>query len=336
MSKVLTVSIAAYNMEQFIRQTLDSIIDADVIDDLEVFVIDDGGTDHTLEIAREYAALYPNSIFPVHKENGGYGTTVNYSMTHASGKFFKLLDGDDWFDREALVQLVSNLKSFNDDSIDAVIHPYYKGPNENELQKVDFDVFPWGKKIHLGDFSGDKPFSMWSIVYSTKILKACELKLPAHLMYTDQLYSVIPLTRCREIFFLKEYVYCYRIGREDQSASRTSRIKYSQDMLSIVEKLCTYYSEHNDEYGVRTGYIVSRISKYYVQAIKTLLLKPITEQSICEIKAFEKDIKSIASEIYRNATQYGKIGLLINLARKTNYYALWLVKVLPWKVKNWQ
>ncbi len=334
--KTLTISVAAYNMERYIRQTLDSLVDEKVIDDLEIFVIDDGGTDHTLDIAKEYAARYPNSIFPVHKENGGYGTTVNYSMTHASGKYFKLLDGDDWFDREALERLVSKLKSFGEDGMDAVMLPYRKGPNENELEDVEFDDCPWGKAVVLADVSGKRPFSMWSIVYRTSVLKTCGLELPARLMYTDQLYAVIPLTRCKRIYFLKEYVYCYRVGREEQSASRASRIKYSQDMLSSVESLCKFYARHASENGVKTAYIVSRISKYYFQAIKTLLLKPITAQSIGEVMAFEENIKSVAPEIYKNATRYGKIGRLIGLSRKTNYKALWLIKVLPWEVKNWQ
>ena len=101
--KTLTISIAAYNMEAWIKRALDSLLDKRVIDDLEVFAVDDGGTDRTLEIAKEYALQYPNSIFPIHKENGGYGSTVNYSVKHANGKYLKLLDADDWFDADGLL-----------------------------------------------------------------------------------------------------------------------------------------------------------------------------------------------------------------------------------------
>ena len=117
MEKILTVSIAAYNMEKYIRRALDSLIDERIIHDLEVFVIDDGGSDSTLDIAKEYASKYPNSIFPVHKENGGYGTTVNYSIQYANGKYFKLLDGDDWFDKNGLYELVNRLKKADSDII---------------------------------------------------------------------------------------------------------------------------------------------------------------------------------------------------------------------------
>ncbi|MCD7790137.1 MAG: glycosyltransferase family 2 protein [Bacteroides thetaiotaomicron] len=79
MNKILTTSIAAYNVENYIRRTNDSLIDEEIIDDLEILVVDDGGKDNTLKIAQEYVEKYPKSIFPVHKENGGYGFTINTS-----------------------------------------------------------------------------------------------------------------------------------------------------------------------------------------------------------------------------------------------------------------
>ena len=96
MDKILTVSVAAYNVEKFIRNTLDSCIAEEIMTDLEVLVVDDGATDATAEIVREYEDKYPQTFRLIHKENGGYGTTVNRSMQEASGKYFRLLDGDDW------------------------------------------------------------------------------------------------------------------------------------------------------------------------------------------------------------------------------------------------
>ena len=94
MKKTLTISIAAYNVQKYIRQTLEFLIIPKIIDDLEIFVIDDGGQDETLSIAKEYADQYPDSIFPIHKENGRYGTVFNCAIQRASGKYFKLLDGN--------------------------------------------------------------------------------------------------------------------------------------------------------------------------------------------------------------------------------------------------
>lgn len=67
-------------MEGYLEKCLSSLAVPEIEDDLEVFVIDDGGTDHSLEIAQAYARKYPDIFIPVHKENGGWGSTVNYSI----------------------------------------------------------------------------------------------------------------------------------------------------------------------------------------------------------------------------------------------------------------
>lgn len=79
------------------------------MDCLEVLIIVDGGNDKTLEIAKEYESKYPNTFKAVYKENGGYGSTINKGIELATGKYFKQLDGDDWFDTNNLEKYVMNL-----------------------------------------------------------------------------------------------------------------------------------------------------------------------------------------------------------------------------------
>ena len=107
MGKILTISVAAYNVENYIRDTLESLVIPELLDDLEIFIIDDGGTDKTLAIAKEYELKYPNTFHAIHKSNGGYGTTVNWSIKNATGKYIKLVDGDDWIDANGLKALVN-------------------------------------------------------------------------------------------------------------------------------------------------------------------------------------------------------------------------------------
>ena len=109
-NKMLTVSVAAYNVASFLRETLESCVIPEVLDDLEVIVVNDGSTDETARIAEEYQKRYPLTFRLINKENGGYGTTVNRSIEEAKGKYFKLLDGDDRFNQKGLRQLVEFLR----------------------------------------------------------------------------------------------------------------------------------------------------------------------------------------------------------------------------------
>lgn len=103
--KILTISIAAYNVEKYLPKTLESLVIPEIMDQLEVLIINDGSQDKTGQIAEEYVVKYPATFYLVNKENGGWGSTVNTSAQLATGKYYKLLDGDDFFNAEALKNL---------------------------------------------------------------------------------------------------------------------------------------------------------------------------------------------------------------------------------------
>jgi glycosyltransferase involved in cell wall biosynthesis len=97
-SKILTVSVSAYNVENYIDEALSKfLVLGDMLNDIEILIIDDGGTDRTKDIALMYAQKYPETYKFIHKQNGGWGSTVNTGIRLASGKYFKQLDGDDYF-----------------------------------------------------------------------------------------------------------------------------------------------------------------------------------------------------------------------------------------------
>ena len=92
--KTLSISIAAYNVEEFLKNTLDSLVAPEIMDDIEVLIIDDGYKDNTAAIVKEFVDKYPNSFKVISKPNGGYGSTINAAIDAANGQYFKTLDGD--------------------------------------------------------------------------------------------------------------------------------------------------------------------------------------------------------------------------------------------------
>ena len=85
MEKLLSVSIAAYNVEGYLKKALESLAVPEVLDRLEVIIVNDGSKDGTLSVAKEYVERYPNTFRLIDKENGGYGSTVNASLSVAQG-----------------------------------------------------------------------------------------------------------------------------------------------------------------------------------------------------------------------------------------------------------
>lgn len=328
-TKILTISIAAYNAEKYIEKTLDSIIKSKYISNIEVFVIDDGGMDNTLKIAENYKSRFPTSIIPVHKENGGYGTTVNYSIKNASGKYFKLLDGDDWFDTKQLDLYVSQLLSTN---VDVVVTPYYRGRDESDYNIVrPSGLMPTEQKIK--DIKNISLIGMWAITYKTEILRECGLQLPPKLLYTDQIFCTIPFVCAKTIMYYDNPVYFYRLGRDGQSVSKESRIKHLKDAIDNCTYLCQIYE--NNKTIVNKQYLLKRISAYYCAAIRTITLLPVNKETQNMIIEYENQIKDISPDVFKESTKIQTMGKFIKCMRSTKYLFYWILKIIPGGMPNW-
>ena len=235
--KTLTISIAAYNVEDYLEQALESCL-IPSLEELEVLVVDDGSTDSTAEIAAAFQAKHPGSIRLISKENGGYGSTVNAAISQATGRYFKLLDGDDWFDRDGLESLVSILRAGD---ADLVLTPYVRCVEGGaatltdqadgiEARVWDFDECPIPWRI-----------SMHSMAYRTEILRESGLRLEENMVYTDTDYVTAPLPLVKTVRISHVPAYQYRIGRDGQSMSMDGRIKHRAAMDKVITRMLERY-----------------------------------------------------------------------------------------------
>ena len=95
--KYISFAIPCYNSEAYMAQAIESILPGG--EDVEILIVNDGSKDRTAEIGKEYEEKYPGIVKLINKENGGHGDAVNAGLSHASGKYFKVVDSDDWVDR---------------------------------------------------------------------------------------------------------------------------------------------------------------------------------------------------------------------------------------------
>ena len=238
--KILTLSIAGYNVEKYIRQTLDSICCKN-ISKLEVFVVDDGGNDKTLDIAKEYSAKYPGCIIPVHKENGGWGSTVNYSIAHATGKYFKLLDGDDLFTTENLDKFIECLESVD---ADVIYTPYFRFDDESGKRLKDFNISDqFNKNIAYGlrETEIEKGLEMHALSFRTAVLQDNNVRVLEKCFYTDNEYRMKGLAYSQSIIFTNIELYNYRVGREGQSVDITGLKKHYLDAIRVSKEMMSFY-----------------------------------------------------------------------------------------------
>lgn len=295
--KLLTISIAAYKAEAYIVKALDSIIASKYIDKLQVIVVNDGSKDKTVNIVEEYVVRYPTIIDLIDKENGGYGSTINASLQIAKGRYYKLLDADDWFTTSELDKLVEALESTNADIVVSDYCRYYErnGLTENiKTLKVEYD--------HIYDIKELNTFNINpALTVKTQIIQG-QIKITEKCLYTDVEFCVKAIIKSNNFAYYPYCIYCYRIGREGQSVSSEGRMKHIAEHEYIVKELYeTAFDKIQNEESKNSIYrLFSDHIKYYA-----FYAKP-NKDNLKRFISFCKYLKNNAPEAVNYLNKWSK------------------------------
>ena len=294
MDKTLTVSIASYNVERFLKQTLDSICLSDAIDDIEVIIVNDGSKDNTAAIAKEYVDKYPQNFILINKENGGYGSTINASIAVAKGKYFRILDGDDWVDSTEFSKFVSLLKGINTDLV--FTHFMWCTFKDSKLTKTERISCPYIPNI-VFPVSEIESLAMHSTTVRTEILKKGNIKITEHCFYTDFEFIIKSLLLSSEFIYLPLCVYQYRVWGSGQSVAIMGSLKHYEEYDRIA-RFALNASEKNNI--VKKVVLNNRILATNA-SILTL------SGDYKKYKDFVKEVKSSSINLIPFLSKFGKI-----------------------------
>lgn len=233
MEKILTISIAAYNVEKYIEKCLDSLICAS-IDKIEILVENDGSTDKTSELVQPYVLKYPNSFFLINKDNGGYGSTINKSLEIAKGKYFRQLDGDDWIETTNLDEFVRVLESVDEECVYTPYVEVYEDINKTVLHQLDNIL---GKQSIEEVITNAHFLQMHSLTFKTSFLRKFGLKIEENCFYTDQEFVIYPILKVKNVYVTSLPIYMYRLGIEGQSMSFSSLTKRCEEHKKVILNL---------------------------------------------------------------------------------------------------
>ena len=119
----ISVIIPIYNVEHFLSQALDSVLNQ-FFDSMQILLVDDGSTDKSGKIADEYAERYTN-VQVFHTENSGYAEACNLGLSKANGEYVSIIEPDDFVDRNMFAELYERAKKTNADIV-IMVHPDYQ------------------------------------------------------------------------------------------------------------------------------------------------------------------------------------------------------------------
>ena len=238
--KLLTFAIPSYNSQDYMAHCIESLLPGG--EDVEILIVNDGSKDDTAKIADEYAAKYPTIVKAIHKENGGHGSAVNTGIENATGIYFKVVDSDDWVKEDAYLTILEKLRELTGgvDTLDLLISNFVYEKEGERRKKVmrykhvlpEYRMFGWEDvgRFHVGQY-----ILMHSVIYRTKLLRECGLKLPEHTFYVDNLFANCPLPFVQRIYYLNEDLYHYYLGREDQSVNEKVLVSRIDQQILVTQ-----------------------------------------------------------------------------------------------------
>ncbi|OON88449.1 hypothetical protein BXO88_01265 [Oribacterium sp. C9] len=260
--KVLTISVAAYNVEKTIEETLDSLVVGvpdEILHKIEIIVVNDGSQDGTSDAVKKYAERYPESVRIYDKENAGWGSTVNTSIKLARGKYLKLLDGDDWFLTENIPEFVHFLEGAE---ADLVMSPYIKRYPDEELQENNHRLI--GKEFsRIERLDPEEDIFMHELAVRTDRLRSGGVKIAEKCFYTDNEFAFEAIRCSDTVQRYEKPVYVYRLGNAEQSVGLNGIKKHYHDTVVVAERIYDSFQKYEME---------SRCSDVKVDLLKRKIL----------------------------------------------------------------
>lgn len=287
MSKLLTITIPSYNVGKYLPEVLPTFLHPSVLDYIEILIVNDGSIDNTAEIAAQFQQKYPETVFVHNKENGGHGSTINTGISLATGKYFKVVDGDDWVDTAAFCRFVEKLRSIDADMVISPFNYIQDGSNKvldtikyNELSEdtlYEFDavlpIINW------------KRYAMHSLVFRTSILK----KIPPiseHCFYVDVEYVNFPLKYVNTVSLIDEAIYQYRVGNAIQSTAAKNKQRNRQMHLHVIGRINEYRQDMPDTAKEIVDFQLAGLCENHISILLSLPISPTSKKEIKEFLCY--------------------------------------------------
>lgn len=260
----ISIIIPVYNSEKKIRKCINSILNQSFTD-YELILLNDGSTDYTLSILKEYEKSH-NNIKVLDKFNEGIAKTRNLGIRIATGKYLVFLDNDDFIDSDYLRILYDEIEATQND---LVIAGYRRVSDTKELFKVAPQKTSWAKYTII---------SPWAKIYRRKFIIDNKIEFLDYVIGEDVYFNLQVYTLTKKVSTIS-YI-GYNWYDNDQSVTNTKHRGFKKE--ADITRLFDYISEKVD--------LDSTINKYYIKRfyIYYLLFSGKTASPEAFMKEFEK------------------------------------------------
>ena len=234
---LISVIIPVYNVENYLRQCLDSIINQ-TLKDIEIICVDDGSTDKSLDILKEYKQK-DNRITILTQQNLHAGVARNTGYKAATGKYLSFLDSDDFFDLNMLEDMYNKAE---EDGSDVVVCEYRGYNNKTQQYIKEYKIDPMYMKMSPFEPSkiGNQLFhfsslNAWSKLFRKKLFDKYDLHFEECACCNDLTCVCTALALANKISVLKKFYISYRMNQNSNLTA--GRHTHTESFLFAIQQL---------------------------------------------------------------------------------------------------
>jgi len=310
----VSVIVPVYNMEKYLSKCLDSLVNQ-TFEDIEIILINDGSTDNSENIIKEYLERYSKKIVYIKKENEGQGVARNLGIDKARGEYITFVDSDDYVDVTMIEKLYSSIIKEKADI--SVSRGLIEVRSDNLLiNDFIFNNEESVKRYILNNFGPVAKLIKKDIIINN------QLYFPSLRAYED--IAVVPLWGlfANGISFVEEPLYYYLI----REGSTMKQVKYNNKLEDIYASLDYLYKRVNNNFG---DIYASELEWIYIEnLLHAASLRFLKFNKIGELKKINGIIKERFPNWNKNKyykLQNIKYKIICMLFYKEYY---WLLKIL--------
>lgn len=243
MEKKFSIIVPVYNGEKYLRECLDSVLNQ-TFKNYELIIINDGSSDNSEAICKEYYLKNMSKIVYLSKKNEGVSSARNMGLKISNGDYIMFLDSDDLLVKDALEEINKNLSNH-----DLICYGFYKLYKNHSIEHVVKN-----KNLQINEIKNDILTTdkiggyLFNKVFKSEIIRDNKLFIDENIHYCEDLLFVGEYLKfCNNIKYIDKSLYYYRMRKGSVSFDfynlKNASILYS------YESLANLYEQFNDKYN---------------------------------------------------------------------------------------